>query len=608
MNSGPIRKVVDEVLRLRSSRRVTSEFSVPSPPGLEYRPYQLGAIEYAWGCMEREQPGVLFADDMGLGKTLESIGLINLWDERRPNDLQRVLIVCPKSVKFVWLDELRKWLVHSREIAVIQGRNGWEEAEIAIMNYALVKYYKEQLDEAGFDLIICDESHNLKNQKAGVTRLLLGNGKNVKEEPVPTRFLVMATGTPMPNARPAELWSTVRVMCRDFRNPRFTDWWKFANRYCNGGVGWGGKRDFTGASNLPELQQFIRTHFMIRRMKRDVLKELPEKTRQIIRLPASDKVKRRLDRAQRQFVLADETLESVRTAREAAAILDDEEGFREAIRSLAQKQQVAFDELAAFRLECGEMIVPMAVEHIHGMLKEDRERKALVFGWHRSVMGRLQADLSEYQPVVVHGGVSEGARRESVRAFQEDPGVRVFLGNKAAYEGITLTASDLVIFVEQDWVPANITQAEDRAHRFGQKKPVLVQHLTMEGSIAVRILEDLITKQEIADKTLDDKCTPDQAAQREKQARKQIWEGLSEEISWDQAQVIHRCLKELVAIDSDKASKADGKGLNRVYSAAGHALAERETLKGAQAAFARKIVLTHRRQLKPEDIRLICED
>ncbi len=190
--------------------------------------------------------------------------------------------------------------------------------------------------------------------------------------------------------------------------------------------------------------------------------------------------------------------------------------------------------------------------------------------------------------------------------LREPPGCRLFIGGiLAAGVGITLTAASHVVFAELDWVPGNITQAEDRCHRIGQTDMVLVEHLVLEESLDARMAEVLVEKQEVLSAALDkvpdisaqapavpskdrpatDKATPDQLAK------------VAATFTPEQVEAIHTALRELADMDGDRARTINGMGFSKLDSDIGHSLARAPRLTPKQAALGALIVRRYRRQV-----------
>jgi SWI/SNF-related matrix-associated actin-dependent regulator 1 of chromatin subfamily A len=167
----------------------------------------------------------------------------------------------------------------------------------------------------------------------------------------------------------------------------------------------------------------------------------------------------------------------------------------------------AFGELAKLRQDTALAKVPLVVDHIKNVLEDSG--KLVVFAHHRAVIRELAEPFGD-SVVTLTGADDITSRQASVDRFQTDDTCRIFIGSiTAAGFGLTLTASAHVIFAELDWVPAHMTQAEDRTHRIGQKDSVLVQHLVLQDSLDARMVGTLIKKQRVIDKVVDGNAQDD---------------------------------------------------------------------------------------------------
>jgi SNF2 family DNA or RNA helicase len=479
---------------IERSRAVDAVVQVPAPEGLSYLPYQLAGIAYA---MDRD--AVLFADEMGLGKTIEAIGVINA-----DRSIKRVLVVCPASLKVNWARELNKWLVRATSIEIANGY--FPDSEIVIINYDILIKYRAEIDLRQWDLLIVDESHYIKNGKAKRTQALLGHHDRdpaKRTKGIAARKKIFMTGTPIVN-RPYELWSIIADLDPQGLGSNF---FKFMTRYTNASrneYGW----DFSGASNLEELQQRMRAKFMVRRLKSEVLTELPAKRRQVILLPpngASSVVAREREAFERYRA----ALAQAEKAAQEARARGDKDGYQAAIRKLHNSYQFAFEEMAKVRHETAVAKIPHVIEHLNECL--EAEDKVVVFVHHHDLAHALKAAFPD--AAVVTGETKQGHRMLEVDKFQNDPRCRLFIGSiHAAGVGITLTAAQLVVFAELDWVPGNISQSEDRLHRIGQLGSVLVQHLVFNDSVDSIMANVIIEKQEVIEKALDQRGLPVHAA------------------------------------------------------------------------------------------------
>jgi SWI/SNF-related matrix-associated actin-dependent regulator 1 of chromatin subfamily A len=482
---------------MAASRATDATIDVPSPDGLAYLPYQRAGVAYLL-----DHRDALLGDEMGLGKTIQVAGLINA-----DSSIGRVLVVCPATLKINWARELSKWLVLQRSIDIASGDYFPENADVVIINYDILPRHREAIDRIQWDLLVADECHRAKGTHADVIRvraLYGGRRRQTKleklrdiqppmETPIKARRRVYTTGTPIVN-RPKELWSLVHEIDPDDLGRSY---FKFMMRYTNAqhnGYGW----DFSGASNLEELQTKLRSKFMIRRLKDDVLSELPPKRRQIIAIPANGAT----EMVRRERVAFRRAEEAAREAKRRGE--DDLAAFAAAMRQLGGRS-ASFEEMSKLRRATAVAKIPHVVEHVRGCL--ENVDKVVVFIHHHDVAHALAREFNN--AAVVTGETRPDARQAEVDRFQLDPDCRVFIGSiQAAGVGLTLTAAQLAIFAEMDWVPGNMAQAEDRLHRIGQLGSVLVQFLVFVDSIDSYMANMTIDKQETISAAVDRPVAP----------------------------------------------------------------------------------------------------
>lgn len=479
-------KVIAEATK--ASRAATSDVTIPAPEGLSYLPYQRAGIAYAL-----DRKGTIIADEMGLGKTIQAIGVIN-----SDPTLKTVLIVCPASLKLNWRDELTKWLVRPATLTVTPGYLAFAPEDgltVHITNYERL----EDLKVLHWDLVIFDEAQKFKNAKKKGDKVAVKRTELVQNLARFCRRKVLLTGTPIENA-PLDAWSLLQVADPETWDPasEYTNrkgervklgvgegggFMRYAMRYCAAHKEQHSRTAshwvFDGASNLEELNEKLRTTCMVRRLKRDVLTELPPKTRQVLTLEGGE-----LEEEQRVW-------------RESGF------SFEDSIESM-KSHQLAFEAIAKARKATAMRKIPHVVDYVRESLEADKSRKVIVFAHHRDVVLGILSRLDGYGAVIVHGMIGEEDRHSAVERFQNNAACRVFVGTiKAAGVGLTLTASSHVVFAEESWNPADVAQAEDRAHRFGQRDNVLVTHLVFDGSIDSNMLKVILRKQEVAEKALD---------------------------------------------------------------------------------------------------------
>lgn len=233
----------------------------------------------------------------------------------------------------------------------------------------------------------------------------------------------------------------------------------------------------------------------------------------------------------------------------------------------------------------------------------EQSSKVVIFVHHHDVVAALAQEFGD-SCVTLTGEDSIEKRQIAVDRFQTDPTCRVFIGSlKAAGVGITLTAAHHVVFGELDWVPGNMSQAEDRCHRIGQKDNVLVQHLVLEGSLDSRMARVLIEKQAVIDAALDEIAQEPVVPVVNAPvtvARKEYQQADEHPMPAEQVRAIHHGLR-LLKAHCDGAFNLDGQGFSKIDVRVGHSLAMAQSLTQKQALLGKKLVNKYRRQL-PEDL------
>jgi SWI/SNF-related matrix-associated actin-dependent regulator 1 of chromatin subfamily A len=585
-------------LETAASRAVDADIDAPVPEGLAYMPFQRAGISYA-----TNRKGVLIADEMGLGKTIQAIGVINA-----DPTVRSVLVISPKSLTLNWVRELRRWLVRSFHVSRVAGPP--REDVIVVVSYEEAKRWQAALQIAegapGWDLVVVDEAHWIKNAKAQRTKAVHAIGRGGRRR-------IALTGTPIAN-KPIELFSILQLVDPETWDPagRKKDkatgalvpmpagsgcgFFKFAKRYCGGQQGrWGW--DFSGATNLQELQEKLRATCMVRRLKADVLTDLPAKRRQVVELAANG-ASGAIERERAAWGRHGDEIEDARVQVELAKAEGDGP-YEEAVAKLKKVTGFAFTEISAIRHETAVAKIPYVVEHATLAL-EDGDGKLVIMAHHHDVIDGVMEGLAVFGAVKLTGQQSLEERQAAVDRFQKDPTCRVFVGSiMAAGVGITLTAAAHVIFAELDWVPGNVTQAEDRCHRIGQTESVLVQHLVFDDSLDARMAKVLVEKQKIADAGLDKVYANEPAVPGEQAAtsgRRAELDEIATKLTIDKIAEVHAALQRLAGM-CDGAARIDGAGFSKIDVRIGHELAGRARLTPRQAALGWKLARKYRRQV-----------
>lgn len=611
----------EQVLAAAQHRAVSRELSeatdfeiqVPAPEGKEYLPFQRAGIAYA-----ASRPNTLIGDEMGLGKTIQALGLINVDPSCR-----RTIVICPNSLKINWLREATRWLVRPTRIVVLDSKSkSLPEVDgdlLVIANYDIIAKIRPLLDHCGeWDMLVLDECHYTKNPKARRTQAIFGRRKEGYKDaivPIWRRRTLALTGTPIQN-RPIELWTIVHNL-----DPHGLgkSWFAFASRYCKAErtkYGW----DTTGSSNLDELQARLRESIMVRRLKADVLTELPAKRRQVIELPANGSAGL-VERERRAYDRNQHLLSGLRAAVRVASISDDVAAYRRAVDALKAGVSAGFAEMSRLRHEVALAKVPHAVEHIHDAVES--AGCVVVFAHHKDVVAQVAEALRgrEISVVTLTGDNSIDERQAAVDAFQRGESQVIILTIAAGGVGLTLTRASQVIFCELDWVPGNLSQAEDRLHRIGQRECVLVQHVVLEGALDAYMAQTVIRKQEVIEQALDgggadlvEAQAPVDAVQEAidavaglelqdaattaRRVKDEAERAAAVLVTEDERDLIHLALRQ-VAAGCDGAHEQDGMGFNKIDTDFGKRLAEQDQLVGRQVLYARKLAIKYGRQLSP---------
>ncbi len=449
-------KVVDEIKPIQ----------VPSYKKVLF-PFQ----ETGVGFIEYKNGRVLVGDEMGLGKTIQALAWLQSHPKKRP-----VIIVCPASLKLNWAREIKEGMV-GREAIVLQGSKPSATLpifgnDILIINYDILDAWCLALKKLNPQVIIADEAHYFKSNSAKRTKAMKKLAKGVPH-------FIALTGTPIMN-RPIEIYNAVTII----EPTLFPNFFQFAKRYCgavHNGFGW----DFGGATNTKELNEKLQT-VMVRRLKKDVLKDLPDKLRSFIPFELDNQ--KEYDKAENNFI----AYVKMAKGEEAAHIASNAETLAqiEALKQLAVQGKMKD-----------------SIEWIKNFL--DTDGKLVVFAVHKVVINALMEVFGDVA-VKIDGSVSMKNRDNVVQRFQNDDKVRLFVGNiKAAGVGLTLTAASNVAFLELPWTPGELVQAEDRCHRIGQEDSVTIYYLLTQGTIEEEIAMLLDSKRKVLDVVLDGQDTAD---------------------------------------------------------------------------------------------------
>ena len=432
-------------------------------------PYQKAGVEF----LLKAGSGIL-ADEPGLGKSLQALAMCEYLQA------QKILVLCPASLKFNWLSECEKWLpVPQVKVQVINGtpaerKEQWKNPSINffIANYDLLLKDFDAMNSHNWDVIISDESTAICNPRAKRTKVI----KKLK-----AKYKFALSGTPISN-KLHDLWSIV-----DFVRPgTWGSYYQFENRYCIKDF-WGSVK---GYKNTDELKQSL-TNFMIRRRKDDVLPDLPPKL--------VTEVKFELSGPERE--LYDKMKKALKT--ELFGKIDEEKVFNienAMIKVLRLKQMVDHPRLV------GSTLPSRKLETLKDILRPIIEsgNKVIVFSQFAQMCKLLMFELSEHNPVTIIGEMKAEDRNASVRKFTESPNCQLMICSEAGAYGLNLQVANYVIHVDLPWSVSKLVQREGRAHRIGTQKPVTVYSLIGAKTVDEYVARVLLKKQKLSDEFLED--------------------------------------------------------------------------------------------------------
>jgi SWI/SNF-related matrix-associated actin-dependent regulator 1 of chromatin subfamily A len=507
---GKLIKKKQEALKPSVMEELDFDFSVPMPEKEECAPFQLAGVHFM-----AQRPVTLLGDPPGLGKTIQAIALANF------DGAKRVLIVCPASLKGMWEKAWKRFSTLGLSVGIAEG-DDLPDTDVVIINYDIIARHKDVLKKVDWTHFFIDEGHYLQNPESQRTQAVLGDTsksstwmERSRSQGISAHRVVWMTGTPVKKC-PHNLWP---FLARFDPNGLGKNYWSFISRYCD----WsrGETLPPTGGSNLDELQEYLRSKFMIRRNKKTVLKELPDKRHQIIELPAKG-LKKLVEAEYNAVAEALGNLEALIDSNYIEPFDEDDEdeddydtilaalkqakemsgdSFATQANHLETGERTAFQDMAAARKELALAKLPMCIEFIKNVM-DGSDEKTIVFAFHKDVVTELEKAFPN--SVTITGKTKVKDRQPIVDLFQEDETRDPFIGNiSAAGTGLTLTAATNVIFVELSWLPSDLEQAEDRAHRMGQLNAVNVWHLVVAGSTDARMVEKLVERQAMIAELMD---------------------------------------------------------------------------------------------------------
>ena len=437
----------------------------------ELLPYQLDGIAFAAGAGR-----AILADDMGLGKTIQGIGVAELLS--RHTSINRVLVICPASLKSQWRLEILRFSNRSCRLVLggARERPAQYDSErfFTLCNYEQVLRDYLSIERVKWDLIILDEGQRIKNWEAKTSRIV----KALKSP-----FALVLSGTPLEN-KIDELYSVVEFIDDRRLGPAF----RFFNRHKV--VDEKGK--LLGYKNLDELRKKLKP-ILLRRTRQQVNKDLPPRTTEILRIPPTEEQ------------------------------LDMQKGHRQIVQTIVQKKYIS--EMDLLRLQKALLMCRMCanstflvdkeppgyssklaeLDQLLGQLAAEQDRKIVLFSEWTTMLNLIEPLLNRQnlEYVRLDGSVPQKKRQGLMHRFRKDRACRLFITTNAGSTGLNLQVANTVINVDLPWNPAVLEQRISRAHRMGQKRPVQVYILVTENTLEENLLATLSAKHNLSLAVLD---------------------------------------------------------------------------------------------------------
>lgn len=416
-------------------------------------PYQIEGVQKTVQFLNSNK-SVYNGSDPGLGKTIMTCASF------KPMEFKRILIICPAGMRLTWEEQARIWCPQYKTYLVINSERDFKKIcnqEIIIISYELISIAANcgRILREKFDCLVMDEAHKLKSTKSNRTKAIL----NKIWANIPYRIAL--SGTPFLSCI-TDCYPVFSRMSPD----SFGTYNEFGTRFSNiKWTPWGPK--FEGIRDPKLLSDIIRSKFFFRYKKDEVLKELPPKIYNKIILPHS---------------LSIDVYEQALRAIYPDIDLEP---------NLELLKRIPNHLMGLMRLQ-GELKCDAIAEYVSDLL--DQGIPVILFAVNKSVIARYKELLKSYNPVCITGETTPYQRQHAEHSFQAGT-TKLFIGNiQAAGVGITLTASSNVVLAQTTFSPAEVLQAIDRAHRYGQKDVVNVHWFVVKGSIDERIMETILRK------------------------------------------------------------------------------------------------------------------
>jgi len=482
------------------------EFDRLSPRGLEVMPHQSRFLE----AVRAGHRTFLLADEPGLGKTAESVLAASV------ADAYPLLAVVPNVVKMNWAREVERW-TPQRRATVIQGDGEAIDAfaDVFIVNYEILDRHLAWLSSLGLKGLVVDEAHFIKNLTSQRSQNVLALANRIREQ-VPNPLLLALTGTPLIN---------------DVED--FDAIWRFLG-WTNGekpGPVLMEKLDETGLtpadkSFYPEAREAVISMGIVRRRKKDVATDLPDKLIADLPVELDDEFGRSIRQAERELgerlaakyrriIEARESSRSLSSSKGAPGEIDEDIVRLVAHNELEESKAAGTGSENVFTMvrKIGQAKAVLAADYAVQLQRS--VGKVVFFAKHVDVMDAAEAHFAAagLKTVSLRGDQATTARQQAIDAFNNDPDVGIAVCSlTAAGVGVNMQASSNVVLAELSWTAAEQTQAIDRVHRIGQDEPVTAWRIIAAHTIDTKIAELIDSKQGLAARALDGEAVDPQSS------------------------------------------------------------------------------------------------
>lgn len=445
--------------------------------GINPFPFQRVGIKFI-----DENDGIaMIGDSMGLGKTMQAIAYTSM-----KNFL--TIVICPASLKYNWKREIDKFTYHEGLVLSELKKPTYKELKDNIPNYVIINYeqlekYEKILKKIKWDCVVLDESHYISNSKSNRYKKVRSCFKN-------TPHKILLSGTAIKN-RPIEFYTQLNFLKPEL----FPNKEHFGLRYCDAKLNnWGNKENFKGYiydgySNARELNAKI-SSFYIRRLKENVLKDLPDKTINVLDIELTNEEK------QEYLNLCEDFIE----------LLNQNKG---------EKLPISLKRVVKIKQFLSKMKINLVKNFVDDLLKEDSRKKVIIFSQFKETQKRL-FNYYKKQGNAIISQYSSKRRDDEVEEFNNSPEKRVLVASTiSGGVGFNITSANTVVFADLMWNYSDHEQAEDRAYRIGQKNAVSIYYLNYLDTIEQLLWKILEKKIDIVGQVLDGKEEKESLSEKE---------------------------------------------------------------------------------------------